>query len=317
MTSQALTAVVRSAAAARFPDLDLDGLDRFDHVDKVSLLEAVAEAAGWQAVVALGRELRALEQQPVIRALLQTREPEAIVERWLRLERFGHSRNRTELLACERTGELVRLTLRHVAVDGGAIVAVNDLFVWGLFVALMESAGFENIEAALPTADAAAPFVVHGPSPAPPDAPLPTDTHTLALQLRAPAQPLPVEVASDESTPDAAHARLTALLRRDLLVSWTVQGAARALGMSARSLQRALQGEGTRFSKVVHQTRVDAARTLLTSTPLELSEIAFCVGFADQAHFARTFRSLCDVPPSAYREVAAATTGPKARGGPR
>jgi AraC-like DNA-binding protein len=104
--------------------------------------------------------------------------------------------------------------------------------------------------------------------------------------------------------------RLQELFRRDLLIAWTAREAARMLGLSTRSLQRALQVEGVTFSSTLQRVRVDAAEVQLGDPRVSLTEVAFCTGFADHAHFTRTFRKLADVPPSAFRQVLAAAPGP-------
>ena len=55
-------------------------------------------AQGWLAIVDLGRSIRYLTDHPVVRALVSLRKPEVIIERRMRLERFGHSRNYTRLV---------------------------------------------------------------------------------------------------------------------------------------------------------------------------------------------------------------------------
>lgn len=297
MTSQTLTAMLRQSVSSTYPDLVVDGLD------KVEILDAVYQRAGWTAVVSLGRALRTLTWHPVIRALLAARSLEAIAERWMRLERFGHSRNYTKLLDCRRDGGITTLRLRHVARDGGAIAAVNDLFVWGIFIGLMEAAHVEHLEAGLQV-DASSPlFSLYGEMQAPSSAPLPEITHTLVLSGHLPATAFSAEVeVLDEGDP-SMKGRLAALQRHDLLEVWQLADAARLLGVSGRSLQRALHQEGTTFSMVVHHTRIEAAQHLMSDPQLKLTDIAFCVGFADQAHFTRTFRTLCDVPPSAFRAL--------------
>jgi AraC-like DNA-binding protein len=101
----------------------------------------------------------------------------------------------------------------------------------------------------------------------------------------------------------SARKRLHALVRRDPLAAWSVERAAAELGSSVRSLQRALHGEDTTFSATVQRARVACAEALLGNAQLSLTEIAFCSGFVDQAHFTRTFRKYTDVPPSVLRET--------------
>jgi len=55
------------------------------------------------------------------------------------------------------------------------------------------------------------------------------------------------------------------------------------------------------FSRI---QRFSAAARLLASQPIGLAELAAQLDYADQAHFAREFRALCGVAPSAYRPAA-------------
>jgi AraC-like DNA-binding protein/lambda repressor-like predicted transcriptional regulator len=76
---------------------------------------------------------------------------------------------------------------------------------------------------------------------------------------------------------------------------------ARTLGMSARTLQRQLAGEGTSFTEVVDQARVALARTYVVEGRLSVTEIAFVLGFADTSTFSRAFKRWTGRSPRAYR----------------
>jgi AraC-like DNA-binding protein len=87
----------------------------------------------------------------------------------------------------------------------------------------------------------------------------------------------------------------------------TLPRAARALALSARSLQRALGRAATSFRAETASMRVEAARRLLADTDLKLEAIARRVGFASQASFTSMFARITGQAPGAYR--ARATTG--------
>lgn len=53
--------------------------------------------------------------------------------------------------------------------------------------------------------------------------------------------------------------------------------------------------------RYLHSVRIQAARTLLTTTSLSLAEIAVDVGFSDQSHFTRRFRETTGMTPAKYR----------------
>ncbi|MBS2019531.1 MAG: AraC family transcriptional regulator [Deltaproteobacteria bacterium] len=91
----------------------------------------------------------------------------------------------------------------------------------------------------------------------------------------------------------AAHAALTA-------GDCTVEGTARALGLSTRTLQRRLREEGTSFSALVDALRRELALEHVgrgTSIP----EIAWLLGYADATAFQHAFRRWTGTTPERMR----------------
>ena len=76
---------------------------------------------------------------------------------------------------------------------------------------------------------------------------------------------------------------------------------ARAMHMSARTLQRRLEQEQTRFTEVLDRARLVVARRLLGDAGNALTEIAFRLGFADLATFSRAFKRWTGKPPGQWR----------------
>jgi AraC-like DNA-binding protein len=75
---------------------------------------------------------------------------------------------------------------------------------------------------------------------------------------------------------------------------------ARALGMSARNLQRHLADEGTSFKTLLNEARVSLARTYVDEGRLSVTEIAFVLGFADTSTFSRAFKRWTGKSPRDY-----------------
>jgi AraC-like DNA-binding protein len=75
---------------------------------------------------------------------------------------------------------------------------------------------------------------------------------------------------------------------------------ARALGMSARNLQRHLAGEGTSFKQLLDEGRVELARTYVEQGNFTVMEIAFVLGFADTSTFSRAFKRWTGTSPREY-----------------
>jgi len=77
--------------------------------------------------------------------------------------------------------------------------------------------------------------------------------------------------------------------------------AARAVGASTRSLQRALSGVGTTFRGEIRELTVRRARTMLEEGDRTVAAIASELGFSSVQHFGTAFRRATGETPSAYR----------------
>lgn len=79
---------------------------------------------------------------------------------------------------------------------------------------------------------------------------------------------------------------------------------AKELQISVRHLHRVLARSGISFGRFLNSVRISAAESLLLSTHtnhLQIGEIAWRVGYADQSHFARIFRDTHGCSPSDFR----------------
>lgn len=85
------------------------------------------------------------------------------------------------------------------------------------------------------------------------------------------------------------------------LAGVTLEEAARALGLSPRSLQRKLGEAGTTFTDELTEARVRAARRMLADGDAPLTAIAYDVGCASLQHFSALFRRRMHESPSAFR----------------
>ncbi len=86
------------------------------------------------------------------------------------------------------------------------------------------------------------------------------------------------------------------------LTTPSLEGAAEALGVSVRTLQRRLRDGETSFSAEVQRVRLDCARRLLVESRRPITDIALSVGFATSQHFSTCFREREGMTPRAYRE---------------
>ena len=83
-----------------------------------------------------------------------------------------------------------------------------------------------------------------------------------------------------------------------------LDGVARALGMSARTLQRQLRQEGATFAKLLEELRREMAPPLLRDGQHGVSEVAFLLGYEDPSAFRRAFQRWFARSPRSFRSSA-------------
>jgi AraC-like DNA-binding protein len=118
------------------------------------------------------------------------------------------------------------------------------------------------------------------------DLPLPAADPTLRQVLESYARHLAAQLPEASSLAGRVRSVLHAALhggRPDLA------SVAKALHVSARTLQRRLSEEGTSHQRLLDEERERLAREYVGSSSLSLQEIAFMLGFSDQAAFHRAF----------------------------
>ncbi|MDF1746591.1 MAG: helix-turn-helix domain-containing protein, partial [Gimesia sp.] len=89
----------------------------------------------------------------------------------------------------------------------------------------------------------------------------------------------------------------------DMLVDNTpkIELVAEAVGTSVRTLQRRLSEINITFSDVLEKVRLKKAKQLITQSGVMLNDIAFELGYSDQAHFTRAFRRWTGISPGTYQ----------------
>jgi AraC-like DNA-binding protein len=78
---------------------------------------------------------------------------------------------------------------------------------------------------------------------------------------------------------------------------------ARRMGMSTRTLQRALAQHGLLFRRVVDEARWELAAPLVTQSDAPIDRIAEQLGYAEAKAFRRAFRRWSGVSPSDMRRA--------------
>jgi len=81
----------------------------------------------------------------------------------------------------------------------------------------------------------------------------------------------------------------------------SLEEVAGALAMSARTLRRKLDSEGTSFRALVEEERKQVALQLLAGSDMKLDELAIHLGYTDTASFTRAFRRWMGCSPGEYR----------------
>ena len=110
-------------------------------------------------------------------------------------------------------------------------------------------------------------------------------------------------LASLESTASTAE-RVRAVLLESLPSGQAnIAEVSHKLGVSARTLQRRLQLEGSNFNAMLAGVREQLARHYLVSTELPCSEIAFLLGYEEPNSFFRAFHSWTGESPERHRQA--------------
>lgn len=257
---------------------------------KRDVLNAVFAHHGPLAILSIADAAPSMAPEPVVQALRQAKDLPDLLDRWRRLERFSHGRHR---IKSERCGaDSFRLT-HQARDDGPPPTLAESLLVLGLLAVLSETIG----STAVTLADSSGavwrslgkwhiPDVAEGIGSA---------------ILTATGKPSSVTATTNGWDPDPVT-KLRKRLAADPVRRWTVASLAAETGASPRTLQRRLTERSISFSRLLSEARVQVAAThLCKANGPGLAEIGFIAGFADQAHFARTFSRAVGTTPSGYR----------------
>jgi AraC-like DNA-binding protein len=86
----------------------------------------------------------------------------------------------------------------------------------------------------------------------------------------------------------------------------SIKASASALGMNLRTLQRALEAEGTTFSRILARIRTQLASQHLANPRMRLTDIADLLGYSSLGAFTRWYTQSFGRPPSMARKAASA-----------
>jgi AraC-like DNA-binding protein len=93
----------------------------------------------------------------------------------------------------------------------------------------------------------------------------------------------------------------------------SIEGVARELGTSARSLQRHLRDLGYSYQALADEVRAATARLYLAQPDIAIAEVAYLLGFADPSTFNRAFKRWTGETPARSRALLGGRPGPGGR----
>lgn len=277
-------------------------LEPFRHL----LAMALAHDGG-RALLLAGQYLRRLSH-PLLFVLLNSDSPRLMLDKEARLAAFLHSRHRVvieELGPCS-------LELQHVSEQAKAPDPAESLAACGQHLVLLEEIGCEGLRCRFPESAEPERWVYADGTYGTPAAGGGYRRWALQWSRHVPTRkPMPgldevllssaaLAELDEQRGPVAGVERV---VRRDLGRTWKLAEVATALSTSPRSLQRALGAAGAQYSDVVDRVRNEEAARLLRETELSVTEVGYVCGFADSAHFSRSFKKRLGRPPSEYRRA--------------
>jgi AraC-like DNA-binding protein len=270
---------------------------------KTTLADAILRGNGPVALLRVGDVVPRLASDPLGSALLAARSGRDLMERWLRFERYVHTRHPIAIRLTADTSA----KFEHVGTpDSPASDAINFVLA-GIFRGLLAAIGCRDI--ALTIGSGSNRWVVDPTYKS--KAPRKLCTMTWTLRWTDPAQDM--RPAHADAAPGLnSSERVRRLIEADLLARWTLTKVAARLMLSPRTLQRRLSAHGKSLRMVVLEARIRRATHFLLFSPADLTAISFHCGFADAAHFTRTFKSWVGMTPGEYRH---ASSGSRKRAG--
>lgn len=257
---------------------------------KRDALLAVMAVHGPGAIVRIADAVQDMAPEPLVQALLKARDVSDLFARWRRLELFNHARH--EVVIEPAGGDAFRL--RHRARDRGpAPTQAETLLVVGVLAILAERLCGRAVRFG---PEHGRSWRRNGKWSKVLDAPK-SKCFVLA-GTRAALNPAPKLGPTPGNFVDILRTRIAA----DPVRRWTVDDLAALAGMGPRTLQRRLTDNETSFSRLVAEARLQtAAKLLCDRSGSELAEVGFLSGYADQAHFTRSFSKAVGTTPRAYR----------------
>ncbi|PRQ09344.1 helix-turn-helix transcriptional regulator [Enhygromyxa salina] len=283
---------------------EADEREGVDLVGYRRLLQVAHAHDGGLALLSAGQLARE-RSHPLLFVLLNSDSPESVIDKQVRLAAFIHSRHH---LVLEHIGAR-EMTLVHVSSEDTPPEPAEHLAACGQYLVVFEEIGCRELCCRFPDSAQPQRWVYEaGRFRAPAPGGGYQRWHLRWASFEPTRKPMPgldeLLLADQRELRESVGpaAEVERVVRRDLARTWKLAEVAASLEMSPRSLQRTLAGVGERYSDLIDRIRNDEAARLLRETSLSVTEIGYVCGFADAAHFSRSFKRRFEQPPSVYRQ---------------
>ena len=137
--------------------------------------------------------------------------------------------------------------------------------------------------------------------------PMPQPDPMMQRMMDELGQRLLIQAAATDDPLERARAYVSRQLTHALP---KVEGTAQSLGLTTRTLQRKLSERGMSFSGLVESVREELAKRYLADPGIQMTELAFLLGYSEQSAFQRAFKRWTGDSPGAFRAKALARTLP-------
>lgn len=270
--------------------------------EKQALLADALGRHGPIAILRVADVVRDFADHPVAAVFEGARTAGQVIDSWLAVERYFHSRHRTRIVSRDEG----RAVMEHVDTSGGVISAGEDMAVAGLVLGILRWRGATGMRLRIGEH-----LVFDGDFIAVPG-PLEgigrwtiewDGFEPVTMSHPASTRALPRVDYAGRSMDDPIAAGLFAELIAFPHLRRSADASAGRLAMSVRTLQRRLAQAGWTLSDVVASARIHVATRLLAETDTPLSLVGLLAGYSDQSHFQRAFRRSVGPTPSAYRSL--------------
>lgn len=277
---------------------------------KRQIVSTILEQAGPLPLLKIAEAIPELEMHPISRVFSTASSGVDLLDRWMRVERYFHSRHRT---CVNFTGESEAI-VEHLGPPGSPPRAAEDIVVAGLQTGLLRWVGAEDVCLRFLGERDDWPAFNNNGYHAPVDgAHYPTrrwkvtwstfrhERRGRGLQVEPPSQSV-----IGRSLSDPLVRKLFGSVMAEPAAKVTLTKSAKHIGLAPRTLQRRLNEAGWSMREIIATARIEVAARLLAEGETPIAIVGLMAGFSDQPHFQREFAKRLGPTPNVYRKLAGA-----------